>query len=136
MTLWTAYIQMPSTNYTVLQDVGCTALEIRPAQGLEEDEDEHKLSVEEELENQPGILPEEYGVLEEEEDYPEIETIRPGKKGKEIVMILPQADWFLKAARWAQALDLMTRVLHELDDESESEVGLGSDSHNSDNESD
>ncbi|KAJ7129683.1 hypothetical protein C8R44DRAFT_732550 [Mycena epipterygia] len=106
---------------------------------LEEDEGEHELSVEEQLENQvqadlaqnichqpmkPSILPEEYGVLEEEweeEDYPEIETIRPGTKGKEIVMILPRADWFLRAAWWAQALDLMTRVLHELDDESESE---------------
>ncbi|KAJ7804598.1 hypothetical protein B0H14DRAFT_2383616 [Mycena olivaceomarginata] len=73
---------------------------------------------------QPEILPEDYGVREEEweeEDYPEIETIRPGTKGKELAVILPRAEWFPRAVRWAQALDLMARVLYELAEDSGSD---------------
>ncbi|KAJ6597751.1 hypothetical protein DFH09DRAFT_1304518 [Mycena vulgaris] len=78
---------------------------------------------------QPGMLPEDYGILEdewEEEDYPEIEIIRPGTSGKEMVVILPRTEWFPRAARWAQALDLLTRCLHELE-------GAGSDEESSNN---
>ena len=63
-------------------------------------------------------LPENYGVAEDEweaEDYPETETIRTGTNGKELVVVLPRDDWFPRAVQWAQALDLLTRVLHELE---------------------
>ncbi|KAJ7710578.1 hypothetical protein B0H17DRAFT_914315 [Mycena rosella] len=67
---------------------------------------------------QLDALPKNYGVLEdewEEEDYPEIEIIKPGKRGKELVIALPRPDWFPRAARWAQALDLLTRFLDEIE---------------------
>ncbi|KAJ7435447.1 hypothetical protein FB451DRAFT_1153778 [Mycena latifolia] len=61
------------------------------------------LDVLEDVLAQPGILPEDYGVLEDEwedeGDYPEIETIRPGTSGKELLVVLPRADWFPRAAR-------------------------------------
>ncbi|KAJ6502955.1 hypothetical protein C8R47DRAFT_969545, partial [Mycena vitilis] len=69
-------------------------------------------------------LPEDYGILEdewEEDDYPEIESIKPGISGKELLIVLPRAEWFPKAAQWVQALDLLTRCLHELQDEAEAE---------------
>ncbi|KAJ7117577.1 hypothetical protein C8R44DRAFT_536122, partial [Mycena epipterygia] len=75
----------------------------------------HFLGLLQDLIAQPGVLPEDYGILEEEwedEDYPEIEIICPGAKDKEMAVILPRTYWFLRAARWAKALDLMTRVLH------------------------
>lgn len=68
--------------------------------------------------SQPEVLPADYGVLEDEwedEDYPETETIRTGTNGKELVVVLPRDDWFPRAVRWAQALDLLTRVLEELE---------------------
>jgi hypothetical protein len=79
---------------------------------------------------QSEIVPENYGIHEdewEEEDYPEIEVIRPGTKGKELAIILPRAEWFPKAVRWAQALDLLTRVLDELGDNSDSDRDIISD---------
>ncbi|KAJ7926852.1 hypothetical protein B0H13DRAFT_1972006, partial [Mycena leptocephala] len=82
--------------------------------------EDHFLRLLEDLLAQPEILPADYGVLEdewEEEDYPELETIRPGTKGKELVVILGREEWFAKAVRWAQALDLMTRALHELEED-------------------
>lgn len=87
----------------------------------------HFLAVLEDHLAQPD-LPDDYGILEdewEEEDYPEIEIIRPGTKGKELAVILPRDYWFPRAVRWVQGLDLMTRVLHELE---ESEDGSSSDS--------
>ncbi|KAJ7015762.1 hypothetical protein C8F04DRAFT_890576, partial [Mycena alexandri] len=63
----------------------------------------------------PNILPEDYGILEDEwdgNDYPEVESIRPGTSGKELLVILPRAFWFPRAAQWTQALDLLTRYLH------------------------
>ncbi|KAJ6592418.1 hypothetical protein B0H19DRAFT_917321 [Mycena capillaripes] len=89
----------------------------------DEELEDHFLSLLEDLLAQPAVLPEDYGILEdewEEDDYPEIEIIRPGTKGKELAVILPRAEWFPRAARWAQGLDLMTRVLHELEDETDS----------------
>ncbi|KAJ7742003.1 hypothetical protein DFH07DRAFT_870069 [Mycena maculata] len=67
---------------------------------------------------QPDVLPEGYGILPDEwedEDYDEIETIRTGTNGKELVVVLPRVEWFLRAAKWVQALDLLTRVLSEMD---------------------
>ncbi|KAF8126450.1 hypothetical protein K438DRAFT_1949395 [Mycena galopus ATCC 62051] len=63
-------------------------------------------------------LPEDYGVCEEEwdqEDYPEIEVIRPGTRGKEISVVLTRDVWFPRALRWAQALDAMSDVLIHLE---------------------
>ncbi|KAF8208238.1 hypothetical protein K438DRAFT_1438421, partial [Mycena galopus ATCC 62051] len=59
-------------------------------------------------------LPEDYGVCKEEwdqEDYPEIEVICPGTRGKEISVVLPRDMWFPRVLRWAQALDAMSDVL-------------------------
>ncbi|KAJ6511158.1 hypothetical protein C8R45DRAFT_814806 [Mycena sanguinolenta] len=92
------------------------------------------LSLLDEVFAQPELLPEDYGVCEEEwEDdcYPEVEVIRPGTKGKEMAIILPRAHWYPRAVQWAQALDLMSQVLHELADGSDSDSGssnTGSDS--------
>ncbi|KAJ7737020.1 hypothetical protein B0H14DRAFT_3611897 [Mycena olivaceomarginata] len=74
---------------------------------------------------EPATPPEDYGVLEDEwdeEDYPEIEVFRPGTKGKELTVILPRADWFPRAVRWSQALNLLSRVLHELEEDSSSDM--------------
>jgi hypothetical protein len=63
-------------------------------------------------------LPGDYGVCEEEwdqEDYPEIEVIRPGTRGREISVVLPRDVWFPRALRWAQALDAMSEVLIHLE---------------------
>ncbi|KAJ6518490.1 hypothetical protein DFH09DRAFT_1427334 [Mycena vulgaris] len=68
--------------------------------------------------SQVDELPENYGVLPEEwddDDYDEIETIRTGTNGKELVVVLPRSDWFPRAVQWAQALDLLNRVLDEMD---------------------
>ncbi|KAJ7211374.1 hypothetical protein GGX14DRAFT_362931 [Mycena pura] len=62
----------------------------------------HFLGRLEELLADPSILPEDYGVLEDEweaEDYPEIEAFRPGKTGKELTVILPRVHWFPRAIR-------------------------------------
>ncbi|KAJ7738779.1 hypothetical protein B0H16DRAFT_1891248 [Mycena metata] len=78
------------------------------------------LEILENLLSHPDILPEDYGILEDEwdeDDYPEVESIRQGTSGKELLVVLPRAEWFPRAAQWAQALDLLTRYLHELDTE-------------------
>lgn len=65
----------------------------------------------------PDLLPEDYGILEaewEDADYPETESIRPGTKGKELEVILPRGEWFPRAARWSQGLDLLVRFLDEV----------------------
>ncbi|KAF8201941.1 hypothetical protein K438DRAFT_1799663 [Mycena galopus ATCC 62051] len=64
-------------------------------------------------------LPDDYGVIPAEwddTDYPEAESIRTGTKGKELLVILPRDEWFHRAVQWAQALDLLNRVLEELED--------------------
>jgi hypothetical protein len=65
--------------------------------------------------SQSDIVPDDYGVLPEEwasNDYPKTETIRTGTNGKELVVVLPRAEWFLRAIQWAQALN---GVLYELE---------------------
>ncbi|KAJ7024501.1 hypothetical protein C8F04DRAFT_1213036 [Mycena alexandri] len=72
----------------------------------------------------PGVLPENFGVRQEEwdeEDYPETVVYRPGMKGKQLTIVLPREEWFPRAIRWARALDLMTRILHEAGDTDEDE---------------
>jgi hypothetical protein len=85
------------------------------------EEEEHERSFLELLAiilSQPNVVPDDYGVLPEEwasNDYPETETIRTGTNGKELVVVLPRAEWFPRAIQWAQALDLLNRVLYELE---------------------
>ncbi|KAJ7438359.1 hypothetical protein FB451DRAFT_1416297 [Mycena latifolia] len=67
--------------------------------------------------SQPDV-PEDYGILPEEwegDSYDEVETIRTGTNGKELVVALPRDDWFPRAVQWAQALDLLTRVVDEIE---------------------
>lgn len=91
----------------------------RHASPFDEDEDERAfLELLGEVLSQPDLVPEDYGVTEEEwedEHYPETETIRTGTNGKELVVELPRRYWFPRAVQWAQALDLLTRVLEELE---------------------
>ncbi|KAK7059428.1 hypothetical protein R3P38DRAFT_3522500 [Favolaschia claudopus] len=66
---------------------------------------------------EPELIPEEYGVLVEEweeDSYPEVEVFRPGTKGKEISVVLPREEWYPRVVRWVKAVDLLSRVLHEL----------------------
>lgn len=66
----------------------------------------------------PDTLPEDYGILPEEWDedsYGEIETIRTGTNGKELVVVLPREEWFPRAVQWVQALDLLNRFLDDLE---------------------
>ncbi|KAJ6470290.1 hypothetical protein C8R47DRAFT_988786, partial [Mycena vitilis] len=96
----------------------------------------HFLSLLLELVSEPDVVPEDFGILPEEwedDDYPEVEVIRPGTKGKELAVILPRDEWFAKAVRWVQGLDLMTRVLHELEEDNS---GSDSASYGSDEDSD
>ncbi|KAJ7793149.1 hypothetical protein B0H14DRAFT_2393801, partial [Mycena olivaceomarginata] len=76
---------------------------------FEEDEDEADfLDLLEVVLSQPDILPDDYGVVPREwEDavYPEVE----------LVVVLPRDEWFRRAVQWAQALDLLNRVLEEDD---------------------
>ncbi|KAJ7764540.1 hypothetical protein DFH07DRAFT_1016252 [Mycena maculata] len=71
-----------------------------------------------EVVSEPDVLPEGYGVAEEEwedEDYPETEIIKTGTNGKQLRIELPRVTWLSRAIQWAQALDLLTRVLEELE---------------------
>jgi hypothetical protein len=66
-------------------------------------------------------LPEDYGIQPDEWDgkhYPEVEVIRPSTRGKEIPVVLPKETWFPQAVRWVQALDLLSRILSQLEDAS------------------
>ncbi|KAJ7718880.1 hypothetical protein DFH07DRAFT_761389, partial [Mycena maculata] len=63
-------------------------------------------------------VPEDYRVRDvewDEEDYPETEIIRPGIRGKEIVVVLPRGEWLPRAVIWAQALDVLSQILTQLE---------------------
>ncbi|TFK46578.1 hypothetical protein OE88DRAFT_1776280 [Heliocybe sulcata] len=65
-----------------------------------------------------GIQPPNYGILPSEWDdefYPEEETIKFGTRGTQLKITLPVDIWYPRAVQWAQALDVMSRIL--LDDE-------------------
>ncbi|KAJ7828997.1 hypothetical protein B0H14DRAFT_3465950 [Mycena olivaceomarginata] len=71
-------------------------------------------------------IPEDNGILEDEwedDDYPEIESIKPGTSGKELLIVLPRDEWFLRAVQWVQALDLLKWCLHELEEATGSDNG-------------
>lgn len=60
------------------------------------------------------LVPIGYGVLVDEWDddnYSELEIIKPGTKGKEIEVVLPREIWLPRATYWAQALDLMGHLI-------------------------
>ncbi|KAJ7508019.1 hypothetical protein B0H11DRAFT_1704680, partial [Mycena galericulata] len=64
------------------------------------------------------VIPEGYGLAPEELDgnaYPHRESIHLGRGGKKISVILPVDVWWPRAVRWAQGLDLMTRILVEIE---------------------
>jgi hypothetical protein len=85
--------------------------------------------------SQPEHLPDDYGILEDEwedDDYPEIESIKPGTNGKELIIVLPRAEWFPRAAQWVQALDFLTRYLHELQEQDGEESREGESDDDSD----
>lgn len=58
-----------------------------------------------------GLTPEELG----DEGYPTCESIHLGRGGKKISVILPVDMWWPRALRWAQGLDLMTRILVQIE---------------------
>lgn len=84
---------------------------------------------------QQGIVPDGYGVLQEEwEDrtYPAAEAINPGTRGKQIIVALPHDIWLPRAVYFAQALDAMTRSL--VFEEQQAGLGDGDDSASSSQE--
>lgn len=75
------------------------------------------------------IVPEGYGVLQEEWDddhYPELEVINTGARGLELEVTLPRQIWLPRAICWAQALDLMERSIVERDGNHTGSLGVGS----------
>ena len=66
--------------------------------------------------SEEGILPAGYNVCEDEWDgvaYPVVEKITVGSR-KKVPIVLPLEDWLPRARRWAQALDVMNRILLDL----------------------
>ncbi|KAJ7488184.1 hypothetical protein FB451DRAFT_1025939, partial [Mycena latifolia] len=64
------------------------------------------------------IIPEGYGLTPDELDggvYPARESIHLGRGGKKISVPLPLDVWWPRALRWAQGLELMTRLLIEIE---------------------
>ncbi|KDR81020.1 hypothetical protein GALMADRAFT_46025, partial [Galerina marginata CBS 339.88] len=65
------------------------------------------------------IIPPGYGIKEEEWDdgeYPSVETLRTGKKRKELSVSLPDSIWRPRGERWVQGLACMTHILYELEE--------------------
>jgi hypothetical protein len=63
-----------------------------------------------------GIVPEGYGVAEEEwfaEGYPTHEHIHLGRGGNKISVTLPIEVWWARAVRWVQGLELMEHLMVE-----------------------
>ncbi|KAJ6595295.1 hypothetical protein B0H10DRAFT_2329373 [Mycena sp. CBHHK59/15] len=60
-----------------------------------------------------NIVPEDFDL--DVEHYPVRESIHLGRGGKRITVILPVDIWWPRALLWAQALDLMTRMLVEIE---------------------
>ena len=70
------------------------------------------------------VIPEGYGVAEGEwgvDGYAEVELLRCGRGERYLEVVLPFSVWWPRAVAWAQALDLMNRVLtvHGTSDDSE-----------------
>jgi hypothetical protein len=65
-----------------------------------------------------GMLPEGYGLLPEEwddEEYPSYWVIKSGRRGKELRISLPDAQWRARSELWGQALDIVNRLTYMLD---------------------
>ena len=63
-----------------------------------------------------GLLPEGYGVCEEEweeEGYPEEEEIIVGRRKRKFFIHLPKEIWLTRAETWAQGLYVMQRCIYE-----------------------
>ena len=64
------------------------------------------------------VLPEGYGIREEEWDegeYPSVEILRTGRRRKELTVNLPDAIWRPRAERWVQGLHCMSYILYTLE---------------------
>jgi len=60
-----------------------------------------------------GIVPSGFWVAMNEwdgGDYPKVEQLKSGHRGKHTDIALPFGVWWLNAVAWAQGLDLMTRL--------------------------
>ncbi|KAL0958446.1 hypothetical protein HGRIS_000589 [Hohenbuehelia grisea] len=57
---------------------------------------------------QRGIIPEGYTL--DADSYNEVEVIKLGRAGKREEIQLPYEIWWPKAVKWAQGLDIMTRI--------------------------
>lgn len=67
-------------------------------------------------------IPADYGLLSHEWEgdmYPEEEPIGVGARGKSQDIPLPSAIWLPRAIRWVQGLDLLTRLLEEVESDVE-----------------
>ncbi|KAI0685882.1 hypothetical protein C8T65DRAFT_553327, partial [Cerioporus squamosus] len=64
--------------------------------------------------HEAGVIPEGYGLTEEEwpgEEYGDIEMLKRGRGGREDPVELPFAVWWPRAVEWAQGLELMSQML-------------------------
>jgi hypothetical protein len=71
-----------------------------------------------EIVREQGMLPEGYGLLPEEWDdgkYPAYWVIKSGRRGKDLTISLPDAQWRARSELWGQALDIVNRLTYMLD---------------------
>lgn len=97
---------------------------------IDEQLEDHFITLLRDVLSEAEDVPQGYGILAdkwEDEDYPEVEVIRPGTRGKELRVILPHAEWFGRAVQWGQGLQLMSRVLEEFAEESSNASNSDSD---------
>ncbi|KAF8514657.1 hypothetical protein JB92DRAFT_2718882, partial [Gautieria morchelliformis] len=68
--------------------------------------------------HETGLIPEGYGVMaaEQEDGYPVFESIRVGRRARELVVELPESIWFPRAVAWSQGLHIMQTLLYQLED--------------------
>ncbi|KAJ7232737.1 hypothetical protein C8J57DRAFT_1044785 [Mycena rebaudengoi] len=59
------------------------------------------------------VIPEEFA--DTLDDYPDEETIHLGRGGKKISVVLPSDIWLPRALLWAQGLELMARLMVEIE---------------------
>ena len=65
-----------------------------------------------------GVIPRGYGIQEDEwEDgeYTSVETLKTGRKRKELTVSLPDSVWRPRAENWVRGLECMSYVLYALE---------------------
>ena len=71
-----------------------------------------------EIVREQEMLPEGYGLLPEEwdnDEYPAYWVIKSGRRGKDLTVSLPDAQWRARSELWGQALDIVNRLTYMLD---------------------